>query len=90
MGLLNKLTEKREAKRAALREELVVLEERIRMKIRKLCVENKQLPYERLRDGRILKENVLMAIDYLDKKDDYNFDILMDRLKEQGLEFKNY
>lgn len=90
MGLLNKLTEKREAKRAALREELVVLEERIRMKIRKLCVENKQLPYERLRDGRILKENVLMAIDYLDKKDDYNFDILMDRLIEQGLEFKNY
>lgn len=62
MSLSRKLT----IDEGALRAELVVLEERIRLKIRKITYTHKQLPYDRLMKGRELKELCLSAIAYID------------------------
>ncbi len=65
MNLSKKLTLEEER----LREELVTLEVRIRMKIKRICLTNLKLPYERLSAGRRLKELCLLAISSLDDGD---------------------
>lgn len=87
MTLTRKLTEEQTKE---LREELVILEERIRMKIRRLCVENKQLPYERLNAGRQLKEMCLLAIEYLDKGQIVNVGLCIRDLEKKGLKVKSW
>ncbi|MFC5626227.1 MULTISPECIES: hypothetical protein [Algoriphagus] len=65
MNLSRKLTFEEER----LREELVILEEHIRLNIRRICATNLKLPYERLAAGRRLKELCLLAISSLDDGD---------------------
>ncbi len=85
MNLSRKLTIEEER----LRAELVELEERIRMKIRKITWTHQKLPYDRLAKGRVLKETVLTAIELLDKGDDRQLAIALDRLEALGIELKN-
>lgn len=85
MSSSRKLTKREEA----LRQELVELEERVRMKIRKITVTHQKLPYERLARGREIKETVLLAIQFLDKGDGYNLDIALDRIESLGISLKN-
>ena len=68
-----------------LREDLVILEERIRMKIRRICLTNLKLPYERLAAGRRLKELCLLAISSLDDGDDINLAACLRELRERGM-----
>lgn len=85
MSSSRKLTKREEA----LRQELVELEERVRMKIRRITVTHQKLPYERLARGREIKETVLLAIQFLDKGDGYNLDIALDRIESLGISLKN-
>lgn len=85
MTLPRKLT----TKETALRAELVELDERIRLKIRKITWTHQKLPYDRLAKGRVLKETVLTAIELLDKGDDRQLAIALDRLEALGIELKN-
>lgn len=68
-----------------LRGELVILEERIRMKIRRICATNLKLTYERLSAGRQLKELCLSAISYLDQGDDIKLQACLRSLREKGI-----
>lgn len=85
MTLPRKLTEIE----TALRAELMELEERIRLKIRRITYTHQKLPYERLAKGRVIRETVLQAISFIDKGDDYNLTIALDRLEIMGIELKN-
>ncbi|WP_439473852.1 hypothetical protein [Algoriphagus formosus] len=82
MTLPRKLTIEEEQ----LRAELVKLEERIRMKIRKIGLTNQKLPYERLAKGRQLKELCLAAISYLDDGKEIKLQECLRALREKGLE----
>lgn len=68
-----------------LRGELVILEERIRIKIWKICLTNLKLPYERLAAGRRLKELCLSAISYLDRGDEIKLQECLRSLREWGI-----
>lgn len=68
-----------------LRGELLILEERIRMKIKRICATNLKLPYERLSAGRQLKELCLSAISYLDQGDDIKLQDCLRSLREKGI-----
>lgn len=81
MNLSKKLTLEEEP----LREKLVLLEERIRMKIRKICTTNQKLPYERLAAGRHLKELCLIAISAIDEKDQVKLAACLKELREKGV-----
>ena len=81
MNLSRKLTLEEER----LREELVILEERIRIKIRRICLTNLKLPYERLAAGRHLKELCLMAISSLDEGDKIALSACLRELREKGV-----
>lgn len=81
MKLSRKLTPEEER----LREELVTLEGRIRRKIRRICVTNLKLPYERLAAGRRLKELCLLAISALDDGDSIKLAECLRELRERGM-----
>lgn len=81
MNLSRKLTLEEER----LREELVTLEERIRMKIRRICSTNLKLPYERLAAGRCLKELCLLAIASIDNGDEITLATCLRELREKGI-----
>jgi hypothetical protein len=81
VNLSRKLTIEEEC----LREELVTLEERIRIKIRRICLTNLKLPYERLSAGRRLKELCLLAISSLDKGDEITLGACLRELREKGI-----
>ncbi len=81
MNLSKKLTLEEER----LREEFVTLEERIRMKIRRICATNLKLPYERLSAGRHLKELCLLAIASIDNGDEITLAACMWELREKGI-----
>lgn len=85
MTLPTKLTEKEQL----LRAELVELEERIRLKIRHITYTNQKLPFARLAKGRVLKETVLQAITFLDKVDNWQLDIVLERIETLGIKLKN-
>lgn len=68
-----------------LRGELVILEERIRIKIRRICATHLKLPYERLAAGRHLKELCLLVISYLDQGDDIKLQDCLRSLRERGI-----
>ncbi|WP_288370294.1 hypothetical protein [uncultured Algoriphagus sp.] len=71
-----------------LREELEVLEERIRMKIRRIGLTNQKLPYERLSKGRQLKELCLAAISYLDAGEEIKLQECLRSLREKGIKIE--
>lgn len=75
--------------RAALRAELVELEERILMKIRHITYTHQKLPFGRLAKGRALKETVLQTIEYLDKGNDQQLGIFLARIETLGIKLKN-
>ena len=81
MTLPRKLTTEEER----LRAELVQLEERIRMKIRKIGLTHQKLPYERLAKGRRLKELCLMAIDELDQGNIDKLEAALRELRNAGI-----
>jgi len=81
MTLPRKLTENE----AALRTELVELEERIRMKIRRIGLTHQKLPYERLAKGRRLKELCLIAIDSLDQGKNDKLEAALRELRSAGI-----
>lgn len=81
MDLSSKLT----SEEVQLRAELVRLEERIRMKIRRIGLTNQKLPYERLAKGRQLKELCLAAISYLDKGNEIKLQECLRELKNKKL-----
>lgn len=68
-----------------IREELVILEERIRLKIRNITVTHQQLPYDRLRKGRRLKELCLLAISYLDEGNEMKMQECLHELRTSGI-----
>ena len=72
-----------------LRRELVALEERINDKIRKITWTNQKLPYDRLAKGRMLKETVLLAIDFLDKGENAKLNLVLDRIESLGVKLQN-
>ncbi|WP_026952186.1 hypothetical protein [Algoriphagus mannitolivorans] len=86
MTLPRKLTIEEER----LRTELVQLEERIRMKIRRITLENQKLPYERLAKGRRLKELVLLAIQFLDEKRMVDLGLCIRELRHLGVEISEF
>lgn len=81
MDLSRKLTEEEEQ----LRANLVKLEERIRMKIRKIMLTHQKLPYERLSAGRQLKETCLLAISYLDQGNQIGLNECLRYIREKGV-----
>ena len=81
MTLPRKLTIEEER----LRAELVQLEERIRMKIRRIGLTHQKLPYERLAKGRRLKELCLMAIDELDQGKSDKLEASLRELRNAGI-----
>ena len=81
MTLPRKLTIEEER----LRAELVQLEERIRMKIRRIGLTHQKLPYERLAKGRRLKELCLMAIDELDRGKSDKLEAALRELRNAGI-----
>jgi hypothetical protein len=68
-----------------LREELVILEEHIRLKIRRICATNLKLPYGRLAAGRQLKDLCLLAISSIDKGDEIKLAACLRELREKGM-----
>lgn len=80
-----KLSRKLTLEEERLREELVTLEGRIRMKIRRICVTNLKLPYERLAAGRRLKELCLLAISSLDDGNEIKLAGCLMELRERGM-----
>ncbi len=80
-----KLPKKLTLEEERLREELVTLEERIRMKIRRICSTNLKLPYERLAAGRCLKELCLLAIASIDNGDEITLAACLRELREKGI-----
>ena len=87
MTLPRKLTEE---EAGVIRRELVQLEERIRIKIRRITLENQKLPYERLAKGRRLKELVLLAIQFLDESRMVDLGICIRELRHLGIEIIGY
>ena len=81
MNLSRKLTLEEER----LREELVTLEERIRIKIRRICLTNLKLPYERLSVGRRLKELCLLAISSIDEGNEITLAACLRELRGKGV-----
>lgn len=81
MTLPRKLTIEEEQ----LRAELVELEERIRMKIRRIGFTHQKLPYERLAKGRQLKELCLAAITYLDQGNEIKLQECLRGLRDMGI-----
>lgn len=81
MNLSKKLT----AEEEQLRAELVILDERIRMKIRRIMLTHQKLPYERLSAGRQLKETCLSAISYLDQGNELKLQECLRSLREKGV-----
>lgn len=87
MTLTRKLTEE-QAKE--LREELSVLTDRIQKKIGRICMENRQIPHERVAAGRHLKSHCLLAIEYLDKGQIVNVGLCIRDLEMKGLKVKSW
>jgi hypothetical protein len=63
----------------------VILGERIRMKIRRICLTNMKLPYERLAAGRRLKELCLLAVSSIDEGDEITLAASLRELRENGI-----
>ncbi len=63
----------------------MILGERIRMKIRRICLTNMKLPYERLAAGRRLKELCLLAVSSIDEGDEITLAASLRELRENGI-----
>lgn len=86
MNLSRKLTSEEEQ----LRAELVELEERIRIKIRKITWTHQKLPFDRLAKGRKLREACISAISYLEVGDEENLRAFLSLLTESGITLKSW
>jgi hypothetical protein len=80
-----RMTRKLTVEEEELRRELVELEERIRMQIRKITWTHQKLPYERLSTGRQLKETCLSAISYLEQGNEIKLQECLRSLRERGI-----
>ncbi|PRY90549.1 hypothetical protein [Mongoliibacter ruber] len=72
----------------ALRKELVEIRDRISAKITNIVFTNQKLPFDRLSNGRQLKELVIISINAIDQGKDKELNDYIRELKKRGIQIK--